>query len=108
MSITLANQTNQAEQPLDLRKPAPMLASPDAPSHRSCMALGVCQSRKPACAGYTVNAYNFAPGVIDFGKRLDSWQWRLARFIWALMGWMLVSGSITFAVVLVASYKGWL
>lgn len=38
---------------------------------RSCMELGVCQSRKPACSGCTVHDYpaakplNFAPGVIE-------------------------------------------
>lgn len=50
----------------------------------------------------------FAPGVIDFGARRYRIAYKIARFVWSLMFWLLVSGSITFTFVLLAAWKGWI
>jgi hypothetical protein len=39
---------------------------------RTCLELGICQSRKPACADCEAHPMPFAPGVIDGPYRRHS------------------------------------
>jgi hypothetical protein len=84
-----------------------------APDQRSCKELGVCQSRKLACADCP--QIHFAPGVIDFGSQRSSMQWAVARradAAWGLLKWLVialaVAGSLTFTACLLAAKWGWL
>lgn len=59
----------------------------------SCAHLGVCQQRKPACAGCTVHDYpgidqpiNFAPGVIQRLPRLATSR----RPVQRILAWFVI------------------
>jgi hypothetical protein len=73
----------------------------DRPAHRSCMELGFCQSRKPACNGCTVSCFpeprsiNFAPGVI---QRLPRLSRKSSRRIERIAGWLAIWVIVTMAV----------
>lgn len=63
----------------------------------SCMELGTCQSRKPACAGCTVHDYpeprkpiNFAPGVIQRLPRQLQLSSRLRRQALLIVAWLAI------------------
>ena len=55
---------------------------------RTCNELGMCQSRKPACAGCTAHrasAFAFAPEVIEGYPKLHSPALRTWLLGWAFM-----------------------
>lgn len=78
------------------------------PMHRSCKDLGLCQSRKPACADCSALRIRFAPGVIDRQRRRPSvagMQWRWALLV--VVGLGVVAG-LPMAAGYIGRLAGWL
>ena len=75
------------------------------PMHRSCKDLGLCQSRKPACADCCAPRIRFAPGVIDRQPSRPSMQWRWALLVVIGLGAVAV---LPMAAGYIGRLAGWL
>lgn len=77
----------------------------DCNQGRSCEALGVCQDRKPPCAGCSPKPLRLAPGVLEGHKvgllGSPAQQRELVRYLRQLLGWgaVLVVGGLLVGVM---------
>lgn len=74
---------------------------------RSCTALGLCQSRKPACADCSVPCIRFAPGAIEYGAQRPK-----PKGQFGLLLLLAICFALFFAAPLIAGFivrwAGWL